>query len=428
MLSSILRSLSKLALILLLFAPAQAFADSVFIYYTTATQAHYNNLKSILEDAGWTVSGSNTTTVSANDVNNMDMVIDIAGTSNCGSTCRSVYDSYVDGGGTLIISAPNGASNRVSNIESLIENVMGVGSMSLSNGCNSCYGSVAIGDYASSTSSENVLPGPDYLFSASGGEGMAANSATSTWYSWYIWDYGYGQVIVTFGYGQLTSTHTYADNRGKGLASATTSSAPTPVYGSSGLTTAQATRVAAAQVLADNGQGNTIEMDIDGSSNDIFIQQAGGPSYVLLSILGNTNAVDIDQDMDLGAHGYTEIAILGDSNEFDLIQTGSADKAAFVRIDGDLNDVLVSQTGSGSHYLDLDVEGDNHEVDVLQSGSGDHEATVALEGSEPWNFELNQSGASNKTYTLPHTMTDGSGVNGTCNAVGGCNLTIYQND
>jgi len=215
---------------------------------------------------------------------------------------------------------------------------------------------------------------------------------------------------------------------GNFIASSTTTSAPTPVYGSSGLTTAQATRVAAAQVLADNGQGNTVEMDIDGSSNDIFIEQAGGPSYVLRSILGNTNAIDIDQDMDLGAHGYTEIAILGDSNEFDLIQTGSGDKGAFVRIDGDLNDVLVSQTGSGSHYLDVDEEGDSHEVDVVQSGSGDHEATIALDGSEPWNFELNQAGASNKTYTLPHTMTDGSGVNGTCNATGGCNLTIYQND
>ena len=429
MLLSILRKISSLLIVLLLFLPANAYADSVFIYYTNATSAHYNNLKTILEDAGWTVSGSNTTTVSANDVNNMDMVIDIAGTSNCGSTCRSVYDSYVDDGGTLIISAPNGATNRISNIESLIENVMSVGYIgSLSNGCNNCYGSVAIGDYASDTSSENVLPGPDHLFLASGGEGMAANSATSTWYSWYIWDHGDGHVIVTFGYGQLTSTHTYADNMGNFIASSTTTSAPTPVYGSSGLTTAQATRVAAAQALADNGQGNTVEMDIDGSSNDIFIEQAGGPSYVLLSILGNTNAIDIDQDMDLGAHGYTEIAILGDSNEFDLIQKGSGDKGAFVRIDGDLNDVLVSQTGSGSHYLDLDVEGDSHEVDVVQSGSGDHEATIALDGSEPWNFELNQAGASNKTYTLPHTMTDGSGVNGTCNATGGCNLTIYQND
>ena len=76
-------------------------------YTTPALPAHITlTLKSILEDAGWTVSGSNTTTVSANDVNNMDMVIDIAGTSNCGSTCRNVYDSYVDGGGTLIISAP----------------------------------------------------------------------------------------------------------------------------------------------------------------------------------------------------------------------------------------------------------------------------------------------------------------------------------
>ena len=428
MLSSISRSLSKLALVLLLLIPANAYADSVFIYYTNATSAHYANLKSILEDAGWTVSGSNTTSVSSTDINNMDMVIDIAGNSNCGTNCRTAYESYVDGGGTLIISAANGASNRISNIESLIENVMSVGSMSIIGGCNSCYSSVAIGDYASSTSSENTLPGPDYLFSATGGEGMAANSSTSTWYSWYLWDYGDGMVIVTFGYGQLTSTHTYADNMGNFIASSTTTSTPTPVYGSSGLTTSQATRVAAAQVLADNGQGNTVEMDIDGSSNDIFIAQAGGPSYVLLSILGNTNAVDIDQDMDLGAHGYTEIAILGDNNEFDLIQKGSGDKGAFVRIDGDLNDVLVSQTGSGSHYLDLDVEGDNHEVDVLQSGSGDHEATIALDGSEPWNFELNQAGTANKTYTLPHTMTDGSGVNGTCNATGGCNLTIYQND
>lgn len=428
MLSSILRSLSSLAFILLLFIPTNAYADSVFIYYTNATSAHYANLKSILEDAGWTVSGSNSTSVSSTDINNMDMVIDIAGSSNCGNNCRTAYESYVDGGGTLIISAPNGATNRINNIESLIENVMSVGSMSIIGGCNSCYGSVAVGDYASSTSSENTLPGPDYLFSATGGEAMAANSSTSTWYSWYVWDYGDGMVIVTFGYGQLTSTHTYADNMGNFIASSTTTSTPTPVYGTSGVTTAQATRIAAAQVLADNGQGNTVEMDIDGSSNDIFIAQAGGPSYVLLSILGNTNAVDIDQDMDLGAHGYTEIAILGDNNEFDLIQKGSGDKGAFVRIDGDLNDVLVSQTGSGSHYLDLDIEGDSHEVDVLQSGSGDHEATIALDGSEPWNFELNQAGTANKTYTLPHTMTDGSGVNGTCNATGGCNLTIYQND
>ena len=122
MLLSILRKISSLLIVLLLFLPTNAYADSVFIYYTNATSAHYNNLKSILEDAGWTVSGSNTTSVSSNDLSNMDMVIDIAGTSNCGSSCRNVYDSYVDGGGTLIIAAPNGATNRISNIESLIEN------------------------------------------------------------------------------------------------------------------------------------------------------------------------------------------------------------------------------------------------------------------------------------------------------------------
>ena len=428
MLSLISRSLSKLALVLILFLPVNAYAADAFIYYRDATSAAYTNLKNILEAAGYTVYSSTSTTVSSTDVSGMDLVIDLAGTSNCGSSCRSVYDSYVDGGGTLIISAPYGATNRIGNIETLIESTMGVGYMTVAGGCDTCYVSVAVGNYASSTSSENTLPGPDHVFSASGGEAMAAQSSTSSWYTWYAWNYGDGQVIVTFGYGQFSSTHTYADNMETFLTTATSDPQPTPIYGTSGLTTAQATRVAAKQALADNGQGNTVEIDIDGSSNDIFIAQAGGPSYALLSILGNTNAVNIDQDMDLGAHGYTEIAIIGGNNEFDLIQTGSADKAAFVLIEGDSNDVLVSQTGDGSHYLDLEVEGDNHEVDVLQSGSGDHEATIALDGLQPWNFELNQTGAANKTYTLPHIMTDGSGVSGTCNAIGGCNLTVYQND
>ena len=428
MLSSILRKASSLLIVLLLFIPTNAYADSVFIYYTNATSAHYANLKSILEDAGWTVSGSNSTSVSATDVSNMDMVIDIAGNSNCGNNCRTAYESYVDDGGTLIISAAWGATNRINNIESLIENVMSVGSMNIVGGCNNCYGSVAIGDYASDTSSENTLPGPDHLFSATGGEGMAANNSTSTWYTWYVWDYGDGQVIVTFGYGQLLSTHTYADNMGNFIASSTSISAPTPVYGSTAPTTAQQTKINAKLALAASGQGDTVEASITGSFNDVFITQAGGISYLDLIITGNLNNVDTEQDLNSGSHGYIDATIIGDSNDIDIIQKGIGNKATILTVTGDSNDVDIAQHGLGDKFIDLEITGDNHKADIFQNGAGNHSARVELDGSQPWDFKLEQRGAADKEYTLPHTMSDGAGVSGTCNASGGCNLIVYQND
>ena len=78
------------------------------------------------------------------------------------------------------------------------------------------------------------------------------------------------------------------------------------------------------------------------------------------------------------------------------------------------------------HFVDLSITGNDHTASILQQGSGDKRATVVLDGSQPWNFDLTQSGASEQTYTLPHAMSDGSGVSGTCSAVGGCNLTVIQ--
>ena len=107
-------------------------ADTAFIYYknsgTYNTSSQYTNLKSELEDLGYTVSSSTSGTVSSNDISGKDFVIDITGSSNCGSTCKSVYDSYVSGGGKLLIAGANGATNRNSSIEALIESKMSVGS------------------------------------------------------------------------------------------------------------------------------------------------------------------------------------------------------------------------------------------------------------------------------------------------------------
>ena len=439
MLSLILRSLTS---ILILCFATSAMANDAFIYYknsgSDATTSQYNNLKSELEDLGFTVTGSTSGTVSSTDVSGKELVIDITGTSNCGSNCKSVYDTYVSGGGKLLIAGVNGATNRNTSIEALIENKMGVGSFTLGGGCNTCYGSYAVGDYASSTASENTLPGPDKLFTASGGTAVAKNSTSSSWNTWYKWDYGSngGAVYVTFGYGQFLSTHTYASNMvifvtvimvEEGVYTTNTSSSPpTPVYGSSAPTTAQQSRMDSKLALANSGQGNTVEANIFGDDNLVNITQAGGPSYILLSILGNQNQFEATQNMSGGAMAYNETTIIGVNNDVELIQQGTGNKAAFIHVDGTGQNINVNQKDSGEHFVDLSITGNDHTASILQEGSGDKSATVVLDGSQPWNFDLTQSGASEQTYTLPHAMSDGSAVSGTCMAIGGCNLTILQ--
>ena len=206
---------------------------------------------------------------------------------------------------------------------------------------------------------------------------------------------------------------------------------PTPVYGSTALTTAQQSRVDAALAAYNSGQGDTVEATIVGDENLVNIIQAGGVSYLNLMISGNLNSFDSEQDVATGSHGYIEATIIGDSNDVDILQKGNnvdgtGNKAAIVTITGDSNTVDIEQRGLGDKFVDLEITGNDHTASIFQNGAGNHSARVALDGSQPWNFDLTQNGATSQTYTLPHAMSDGSSVSGTCAAVGGCNLTIVQ--
>ena len=211
----------------------------------------------------------------------------------------------------------------------------------------------------------------------------------------------------------------------------TAPAAPTPVYGSTALTTAQQSRVDAALAAYNSGQGDTVEATIVGDENLVNIIQAGGVSYLNLMISGNLNSFDSEQDVATGSHGYIEATIIGDSNDVDILQKGRAvdgtgNKAAIVTITGDSNTVDIRQHGLGDKFVDLEITGDDHTASIFQNGAGNHSARVALDGTQPWNFDLTQKGATDQTYTLPHAMSDGSSVSGTCMAIGGCNLTIVQ--
>jgi hypothetical protein len=201
--------------------------------------------------------------------------------------------------------------------------------------------------------------------------------------------------------------------------------APTPVYGPSGITQQQ--QIRRTSNLSQNPNGHNIVAEITGDDNIVTIQQAGGAGhYVSIDISGNVNTVNVLQtSTNATSRHYTEAVVTGGNNSL-ILQQRDTSKTQFVSVDGNNNAVTTNQKGTGNHYLDLKVTGNNHTAGIIQDGTGSHKATVDLSGTQPWNFNLNQAGSTNKTYTLPHNMSDGSVTSGACYTVGGCSLTINQ--
>ena len=463
-------------------AAKPAHANDALIYYSTGgtnTSSHYSHLKSELEDLGFTVTGSTSGTVSSSYLSGKELVIDIAGTSNCGSTCKTNYESFIGNGGHVVIIAPNGATNRIGNIESLVESKLSVGSMSIAGGCNTCYGSVAVGDYASSTSSENTLPGPDKVFTASGGTAMAKNSSSSSWNTWYNWEYGSngGSITVSFGYGQLLSTHQYSNNMVDFLTRAMTEAGlyATTSYTSS-ISNAQTTQITTSRAVTHSGNGvyinqvgnsnsltivqdgddnliagvgsttnNIVNADIQGNTNTTTLTQRGNNNAILFDVTGNTNTTTVTQgDAATADDNRVEFDINGDSNVLSVTQKhnngignnghffaldldgdnnniltnqlNDGDKKAFLSVQGDDNDIDLIQQGAGSHYAEIAV-GSDQTVDITQDGSGNHNTSVSMTGFSS-TLDLTQSSSNNQTYS----------INQSCINANGCGTTtITQN-
>jgi len=463
---------AKALIVLLLFKPTTSWANDALIYYSTggtSTSSQYNNLKSELEDLGFTVTGSTSGSVSSSDLSGKELVIDIAGTSNCGSTCKTAYDNYVSGGGKLLIAGVNGATNRNGTIEALIETKMGVGSFTQGGGCNTCYYSVRKGDYASSTASENTLPGPDkYMYSVTGGTTVAAMSVTNNNISnWHKWDYGSngGAVYVTFGYGQFLSTHTYASNMNDMLFMAMQEEglvATTVTYTSS-ISNSQTNQISTARGVTHSGNGVYIEQigdsntltivqdgddnliagngslakaEIVGDNNNTTLKQKGENNVILFGITGNSNTTTVDQGVTTGADDnrvefdingdsnilsitqnhnntvgnnghYIAVDIDGDINNVNTSQLNDSDKKAFISVQGDDNDIDVNQWGSGSHYTEIAV-GSDQTVDITQDGSGNHNASISMSGYDS-GLDLTQDSSTGQVYSINQNCVNANG-------------------
>lgn len=462
---------NSLFFLFLLFAVTPAFATDVLIYYNSnTTSSQYSNLKSELENLGFTVTGSTSSTVSSSALSGKELVIDIAGTSNCGSTCKTNYESFIGNGGHVVILAPNGATNRIGDIESLIESKLSVGSMSIAGGCNTCYGSVAVGNYASSTSSENTLPGPDKVFTASGGTAMAKNSSSSSWNTWYTWDYGSngGSITVSFGYGQLLSTHQYSDNMVDFLTRAMIEGGlyTTSTYSSS-ISTTQSQQITTSRAVTHDGSGiyinqvgndneldivqdgsdnliagvgsttnNIVNADIIGNNNDTTLTQRGNNNVILFDVTGDTNTTTVSQgdaataddnrvefdvngdsnvlsitqkhNNGIGNNGhFFALDLDGDSNNILASQLNDGDKKAFLSVQGDDNDIDLYQQGSGSHYVEIAV-GSDQTVGITQDGTGNHNASVSMTGHSA-TLDLTQDSSTSQTYSISQHCGNSNG-------------------
>ena len=454
----------------LLFFSTSVMADTAFIYYknsgTYNTSSQYTNLKSELEDLGYTVSSSTSGTVSSTDISGKDLVIDITGSSNCGSTCKTNYESYLSSGGKLLIVGSNGADARNSSIESLIESKLSVGTFSLGGTCSTCYYSVRKGDYASSTTSENTLPGSDkYMYNVTNGTTVAANSSLNNNIPiMHKWDYGSngGSVYVTFGYGQFLSTHQYASNMNDLLLQIMIEEGLYSVTVLSGITSNQTTEfntfrnksvsgnqiyitqtgnnntlnilqdgddnliigtdlTSSAVINGDNnaldldqiGNDNVLGLDIVGSSNNVAVTQ-NQDQRAKLDITGSSNNVDLDQSaINYSGEHYMSVIIAGNSNNVDVDQTETGNKKAYIDIDGS-NNLALDQKGTGNHYAEITLT-DSHNVDVTQDGSGNHNATINLSGNNT-SITLTQDSATDQNYYLEQNCASVS-----------CSATVTQN-
>ena len=441
-------------------------ADTAHINYVSSTSDQYTQLKSELEDLGYTVTGTNSGSVTLSDFSSKDLHINIAGDSNCGSSCKTAYETYIGNGGNVII-AGNGVynSNRTGSIEALIESKLSVGQITLLT-TNANFVSYANGSYSGDATSGYWVT--RNLFSMqSGGTALGSNNSTGTHAqkSWAKYDYGSngGQLFVTFDQSQFKNSTTafmtrfYAylqqtlQNEGILLVTSTSgiSSNQTTEFNTFRNKSVSGNQIyitqtgdgntlnilqdgddnliigtdltSAAVITGDNnaldldqiGNDNVLGIDITGSSNNVAVTQ-NEDQRAKLSITGSSNNVDLDQSAInyVGEH-YMSVIIAGNSNAVDVDQTETGNKKLFLDIDGS-NNVAVDQKGTGNHYAEITLT-DSHNVDVTQDGSGDHNATINLSGNTS-TIDLTQDSSTSQNYYLYQNCSQTS-----------CSATVTQN-
>ena len=441
-------------------------ADTAHINYVNSTSDQYTQLKSELEDLGYTVTGTNSGSVTLSDFSSKDLHINIAGDSNCGGSCKTAYETYIGNGGNVII-AGNGVynNNRTGSIEALIESKLSVGQITLLS-TNANFVSYANGSYSGDATAGYWVT--RNLFSMqSGGTALGSNNSTGTHTqkSWAKYDYGSngGQLFVTFDQSQFKNTNSSWMTRFYAYLQQTlTNEGVLVTTPQAAISTSQQTEVNTAKAKTQNGNaiyltqsGNGIDLDIvqdgdnnlitgsdltnagsiQGDNNEITLTQTNDGNVLGIDVNGNSNNVDVVQNtnqnavvnitgasntLDLeqihlnnsGSH-YSKVTVNGNSNSLTIDQKETGDKILFLDVDSG-NNVQVDQKGTGDHYLNI-ILTDSHTLDITQDGSGDHDAHINLSGNNT-SITLTQDSSTDQNYYLEQNCASAS-----------CSATVTQN-
>ena len=455
--------LFKVSSLLLLCLPV--YSATVHINYTDSDL--YSEMSDQLEDMGFTVTGTNSGSITLSDFSSKDLHINVAGSSNCGSTCKTAYETYIGNGGTVLI-AGNGDNdgNRTGNIEQLIESKLSVGTITVLN-YDANFVSYANGSQYSGDATSGYWVTRNLFSMNSGGTALGSNNSTGThqYKSWAAYSYGSngGRLLVTLDQTQFDNstaawmTRAYAflqqTLEEEGIISSTPQAGITSTQQTL-VTNTQATNQnnnkiyinqsgsgiqlnitqdgednlvigpdlsAAGQLTGDNieltitqtNNNNIVGIDIDGSSNDVDITQNLNQSAIV-DITGASNTINLNQThLNNNGEHFAKIIVNGNSNVMDLDQTETGDKIMFIDVDGS-NNVTVDQKGTGNHFLDVTLT-DGHTIDVTQDGSGNHNAELNLSGNNT-TLTLTQDSSTAQNYYLHQNCTNTS-----------CSATVTQN-
>mgnify|MGYP001204335711 FL=1 len=452
-------------LFLLLFSVNVFASDTALIMHSSYSDAH-TNVKSQLEEDGYTVTLQTSGVVPDNLISNYDVVFDMKYNNNIGSNGKTRYQNFVQAGGTLIVVGENSGSysNDNNTIRALIQNKFGgtltfqgnTGGTFCGNDCNMTQTNTAAG--VSSYSDVGVYPYGAYFT----GDGTWVVKSTSGKILWMKWSgdqlpSGYtGAVYTTFDINQFTTTYDSASTD-EFIGELYTTTTP-----QSGITSTQQTTVTntknttstdnrisitqsgsgidlditqdgnnnlvigtdltnPASITGDNNtvsitqnnDNNVLGLDINGASNTLSITQ-DKDQRALVNIVGGSNQLNLDQLhlLNVGDH-FSSIDIQGNSNILDIDQKESGDKILFLDIDSS-NNVTILQEGTGNHFLDIDLT-NNHTINITQDGTGDHDATVNLSGNSS-TLNLTQDSATDQNYILEQNCANVS-----------CSATVTQN-
>ena len=184
----------------------QTTGTSAFIYHYNNYDNSFEEQKSILEELGYSVTGSAAYPPAASDIAGVRIVIDFNFSQQCDTSCKNVYDDYIRDGGTLIISGEHNLSSLTQNRNASLQGLLSQLGQTVNLVTASYQGSA----YATAAFSldDGVTNYDGATFSSSTGDTLVERlNGENIWRMWSSSDLpaGYlGRVVLTFDMDQFT--------------------------------------------------------------------------------------------------------------------------------------------------------------------------------------------------------------------------------